>query len=171
MRGIAALCVGLPLVAGIGAVSPACSAEVRDFYIKTVHIDGTTSTKGDADHKAEPFPTAPMPEGGGLVLSKPDEAGKWRMRAFAFEPAQIVVKAGEPIRLHFVGIQGMSHSIHVEGDGSRRALHAHAREHAHARAHAGEGRHDRDRMLRPQAVDAGRDRRAGAMSSRGHRHN
>ena len=58
-----------------------------------------------------------MPEGGGLVLSKPDEAGKWRMRAFAFEPAQIVVKAGEPIRLHFVGIQGMSHSIHVEGEG------------------------------------------------------
>lgn len=117
MRGIAALCAGLPLAIGIGAVSPACAAEVRDFYIKTVHIDGTTSTKGDADHKAEPFPTAPMPAGGGLVLSKPDEAGKWRMRAFAFEPAQIVVKAGEPIRLHFVGIQGMSHSIHIEGEG------------------------------------------------------
>ena len=58
-----------------------------------------------------------MPEGGGLVLSKPDEAGKWRMRAFAVEPAQLVVKAGEPIRLHFVGIQGMSHSIHVKGEG------------------------------------------------------
>ena len=116
MRGIAALCVGLPLVVGIIAVSSACSAEVRDFYIKTVHIDGTTSTKGDADHKAEPFPKAPMPEGG-LVLSKPDEAGKWRMGAFAFEPAQLVVKAGEPIRLHFVGIQGMSHSIHVKGEG------------------------------------------------------
>ena len=117
MRGIAALCVGLPLVVGIIAVSSACSAEVRDFYIKTVHIDGTTSTKGDADHKAEPFPAAAMPEGGGLVLSKPDEAGKWRMRAFAFDPAQLVVKAGEPIRLHFVGIQGMSHSIHVKGEG------------------------------------------------------
>ena len=117
MRGIAAFWIGLPLVAGIWAVTPACSAEVRDYYIKTVHIDGSTSTKGGADHKAEPFPTAPMPEGGGLVLSKPDEAGKWRMRAFAFEPAQIVVKAGEPIQLHFVGVQGMSHSIHVEGDG------------------------------------------------------
>lgn len=117
MRWIAALCFGLPLVVGIIAVSPACSAEARDFYIKTVHLDGNTSTKGDADHKPEAFPTAPMPDGGGLVLSKPDAEGKWRMRAFTFEPAQIVVKAGEPIRLHFVGVQGMSHSIHVEGDG------------------------------------------------------
>jgi plastocyanin len=27
-----------------------------------------------------------------------------------------VVTAGETVRLHFVGVQGMSHSIHVEGD-------------------------------------------------------
>jgi plastocyanin len=116
MRGTVALCVGL-LFAVVLGTAPARSEDVREFYIKTVHIDGTTSTKGDADHKAEPFPQAAMPEGAGLVLSKPDEAGKWRIRAFAFEPSQIVVKAGEPIRLHFIGIQGMSHSIHLEGDG------------------------------------------------------
>jgi plastocyanin len=32
-------------------------------------------------------------------------------------PSQIVVKAGEPIRLHFVGVQGMNHHIHLEGEG------------------------------------------------------
>jgi plastocyanin len=97
--------------------TPARADDIREFYIKTVHVDGETSTKGDANHKPEAFPEAPLPEGHGLVLSKPDEAGKWRMRAFAFEPSQIVVTAGEPIRLHFVGVQGMSHTIHVEGDG------------------------------------------------------
>jgi plastocyanin len=91
--------------------------EVREFYIKTVHFDGNTSIHGDADHKAEPFPEAPMPDGRGLTLNKPDDKGKWRIRAFAFEPSQIVVKAGEAVRLHFVGVQGMSHSIHVEGEG------------------------------------------------------
>jgi plastocyanin len=58
-----------------------------------------------------------LPDGGGLVLSKPEAERKWRIRAFTFEPSQIVVKAGEPIRLHFVGVQGMSHDIHLEGDG------------------------------------------------------
>ena len=32
-----------------------------------------------------------------------------------FEPSQIVVKVGDTVRLHFIGVQGMSHSIHVEG--------------------------------------------------------
>ena len=33
------------------------------------------------------------------------------------KPSQIVVKSGQPIRLHFVGVQGTSHHIHLEGDG------------------------------------------------------
>ena len=101
------------------SISPPAQAddEVREFYIKTVHIDGQTSTHGDADHKAEPFPEGALPAGNGLQLKKPDDAGKWRIRAFTFDPSQIVVKAGEPVRLNFVGVQGVSHNIHVEGDG------------------------------------------------------
>ena len=110
----ATLAVG---ILGTATATWAHSDEVREFYINTVHIDGVTNVHASADHKAEPFPDTSMPEGRGLVLSKPDETGKWRMRAFAFDPAQIVVQAGEPIRLHFTGVQGMSHSIHVEGDG------------------------------------------------------
>src|SRR5262245_23725404 len=115
MRVIAALCVGLPFAALIGTAQPARSEEVQDFYIKTVHLDGNTSTKGDADHKPEPFPTTSLPDGGGLVLTKPDADGKWRIRAFTFDPSQIVAKAGESIWLHFVGVQGTAHHIHLEG--------------------------------------------------------
>jgi plastocyanin len=110
-------CTGLALAGLIGTMQPARSDEVQDFYIKTVHLDGNTSTKGDADHKPEPFPSATLPDGGGLLLSKPDAEGKWRIRAFTFEPSQIVVKAGETIRLHFVGVQGTSHHISLEGEG------------------------------------------------------
>ena len=116
MRWIGVLSMSMLAAGSCGFLAQASHAgEIREFYIKTVHIDGQTSTKGGADHKPEPFPDTAMPEGKGLVLTKPDEAGNWRIRAFAFEPSQIVVKAGETVRLHFVGVQGMSHSIHVEG--------------------------------------------------------
>jgi plastocyanin len=91
--------------------------EAIEFYIKTVHVDGKTNVHGDATHKPEPFPGKKMPEGGGLVLTAPDAKGAWRMRAFTFQPSQIVVTEGDNVRLHFVGVQGSSHSIHVEGDG------------------------------------------------------
>jgi plastocyanin len=92
--------------AGYGAIA---------LSLIAMHIDGQTNTKGDADHKPEPFPHAAMPAGHGLTLTKPDEAGNWKMRAFAFEPSQLIVNAGDKVRLHFVGVQGMSHSIHLEG--------------------------------------------------------
>ena len=118
MRSFAMLSASMLLATFCGGLftSVAPAGEVREFYIKTVHIDGQTSTKGDADHKPEPFPDAAMPEGKGLVLTKPDEAGNWRIRAFTFVPSQIVVKTGDTVRLNFVGVQGTSHSIHVEGE-------------------------------------------------------
>ena len=54
-----ALYVGLPFAALIGLMPPAHSEEVRDFYIKTVHLDGNTTTKGDADHNQRRFQRHP----------------------------------------------------------------------------------------------------------------
>jgi len=115
-RGADGLLLGLAITWPSGTLVTSRSA-VRSRGSSSLSIDGNTTTKGDADHKPEAFPTAPLPDGGGLVLSKPDAEGKWRIRAFTFEPSQIVVKAGEPIRLHFVGVQGMNHHIHLEGEG------------------------------------------------------
>lgn len=92
-------------------------AETRDFYIQTVHIDGRTNINGDGNHKPEPFPDVSMPEGRGLQLTEPNDYGEWRMRAFTFLPSQIIVNQGDDIRLHFVGVQGASHTIEVEGIG------------------------------------------------------
>lgn len=91
------------------------AGEVREFYIKTVHLDGKTNIHGDANHQPEAFPDTTMPGGGGLILKAPDSKGDWKMRAFAFVPSQIIVHEGDDVRLHFVGVQGASHTIHVEG--------------------------------------------------------
>lgn len=75
---------------------------------------GITAT---AAHPAEPFPGAAMPAGSGLLLTPPDAEGTWRMRAFVFQPAQIVVRQGDPVVLTFVGVQGPAHRIEVAGQG------------------------------------------------------
>jgi plastocyanin len=92
-------------------------SKAREFWIATVHLDGNTGLQASADHPAEPFPTAALPAGGGLLLTQPGAEGKWRMRAFVFQPAQVVVREGETVVLHFVGVQGPAHRIAVEGQG------------------------------------------------------
>ena len=96
---------------------PVHGDEIAEFYITTVHVDGKTNVHGDETHSPEAFPGTKMPEGRSLALTGPDANGAWKMRAFAFQPSQIVVKEGDDLRLHFVGVQGRSHAIHVEGDG------------------------------------------------------
>ena len=94
----------------------------REFFIATVHLDGRTGTKPQpADpanffpHPAEEFPATALPGGGGLILKGPDESGDWQMRAFMFLPAQVVAVEGDTVVLNFVGAQGPSHRIAIEG--------------------------------------------------------
>ncbi len=93
------------------------AGELREFYIKTVHIDGNANIKGDDKHPAEAFVTEGLPEGRGLQITKPNEYGAWKIRAFTFTPSQMVVREGDDVRLHFIGVQGLHHGIHVEGNG------------------------------------------------------
>lgn len=94
----------------------------RDFFIATVHLDGRTGTKPQAadpanffPHPAEEFPAAALPGGGGLILKGPAETGTWQMRAFLFAPAQVVATEGDTVVLNFIGAQGPSHRIAIEG--------------------------------------------------------
>ena len=41
-------------------------AQQKEFYIVTEHLDGKTSTKGDASHPPEAFPTKPCRRAVGL---------------------------------------------------------------------------------------------------------
>lgn len=95
----------------------------KTFYINTVHLDGITSTNGTKDHPPEPFPTTPLPPGGGYVLKKLDDLGNWKVRAFAFDPSQIVVHEGDNITLNILDVQGDHHVITVEGRGDAFTLH------------------------------------------------
>jgi plastocyanin len=86
----------------------------NEFYVVTAHIDGNASTLGGEGHPPEPIPSATLPVGGGLSI-KASEEGKWRMRAFKFIPSQIVTTVGTELVIHFVGVQGPSHRIKVDG--------------------------------------------------------
>jgi hypothetical protein len=94
---------------------PEWASGPKAFYIATVHLDGNANVEGDAAHPPEAFPSTGMPEGGGLLLSEPDADGDWRIRSFAFHPAQIIVHQGEEVTLNFVGVQGPTHEIAIEG--------------------------------------------------------
>jgi hypothetical protein len=87
----------------------------KEFYITTVHIDGKTSIKGEENHPPEAFPKQALPKGGGLILTPPNEQGKWEVRSFIFQPSQLMVYVGDTVTLHFVGVQGPSHTIAIDG--------------------------------------------------------
>lgn len=99
----------------LGLLVGTARAESKEFYIATVHLDGNTGTTASADHPAEAFPAAAMPAGGGLILTSPNQDGKWRIRAFTFHPVQVLVRQGDEVKLTFVGVQGPSHKIKVDG--------------------------------------------------------
>jgi plastocyanin len=90
-------------------------AETREFYIVTVHHDAKTNPKADATHPAEPFPASPFPSTSGMWVKGPQENGDWTVRAFTFNPSQVVVMQGDDVVLHFVGVQGAAHTIAVQG--------------------------------------------------------
>ena len=85
-----------------------------EHYVATAHIDGNASTEGDANHPPEAIPDSEPPKGGGISISKGDQ-GKWRVRVFKFIPSQIISTVGKDITIHFVGAQGPSHRIRVDG--------------------------------------------------------
>jgi len=101
----------------VGLAALPAHADVQEFYVATVHLDGSTSTKGDGSHPAEPFPAQEIPSGGGLIRKSPNAEGAWSIRAFVFVPQQLVVRQGDEVVLHFVGVQGPSHRIEVVGQG------------------------------------------------------
>ena len=122
MRRAHSYCYLLPVAALLLVTPLRAEAAERVFYVYTLHLDGITSTQETPDHPPEAFPTQPLPPGEGLTRRAPDAAGAWRVRAFVFEPAQIVVEQGDTVVLHFVGIQGPRHAIRVDGVDGELAL-------------------------------------------------
>lgn len=88
----------------------------RTFWIDTIHLDGNANINGDSKHPPEPCPAnATYPKGGGFVLTPPDKSGAWNFRSFTFSTSQIVAHQGDRVTLNFVGVQGPTHYIDVDG--------------------------------------------------------
>ena len=94
----------------------------KEFWIKTVHLDGFANLKGipagPDPAPPEKFPKSTIPAGGGVKLTPPDKTGAWKFRVFTFEPSQIVVNQGDKVILHFADVQGAHYTIAVDGVGS-----------------------------------------------------
>ncbi len=116
MRIKPAMQVSLLLLAAaaLGFGAPA-RAELREFHIITVHYDGKTNPKPSPTHGAEAYPAKPFESTNGMWVKGPESNGDWTVRAFTFNPSHITVMQGDEVKLHFVGIQGGSHKIVVDG--------------------------------------------------------
>lgn len=89
----------------------------RQAFAADRHIVVTAvEPKGGANVEKEPFPGA-LPEGGGYVLKKPNDEGRWEVAVYVFEPRQIFVDEGDNVTLEFVGINGASHPITIDAYG------------------------------------------------------
>lgn len=71
--------------------------------------------KGGVTVSKEPFPTEALPEGGGYLLRKPDDKGRWEVSTYRWDPGTIVVYQGDTVTLEMVGINGAEHPFTIEG--------------------------------------------------------
>jgi hypothetical protein len=102
------------MLAGAGLIAAAAFAaalvsvqaqapQTRHFTIAAIEPRGGTQAA------QEPFPSAPLPPGGGYVIRPPDANGRWEVSAYLWSPAQIVVRQGDRVVIDFVGINGAEH--------------------------------------------------------------
>jgi plastocyanin len=102
----------LPLGSAILTAAPDFAQAAKRKIVVTA-----VEPKGGATIDKGPFPTTPLPEGGGYVLKKPDDKGRWEIAVYVFEPRQIFVDEGDEVTLEFVGINGDSHPTTIEAYG------------------------------------------------------
>lgn len=106
----------------IGSAANTTQSTNKEFWVKTVHLDGFANLKGiptgPDPAPPEKFPNSTIPAGGGVKLTPPDKTGAWKFRVFTFEPSQIVVNQGDKVTLHVADVQGAHFTITVNGVGT-----------------------------------------------------
>lgn len=107
-------------IAAIGATSIAIStsdekaaAKTRTIYMSAVEY------KGSSNVSKEPYPTAPLPQGGGYESFPPghpevaDEAGKWAVETYRFDTGVVAACKGERVVLKIFGVNSKEHHITI----------------------------------------------------------
>ena len=104
--------LSLLVLTSVSAWMNAASAEKRVFTVLAVEPKGGTTVD------KEPFPTGPLPAGGGYLITQPDEkTRRWEVSAYVWQPAQITVNEGDEVTLEFVGINGVAHPTTIAAFG------------------------------------------------------
>ena len=91
------------------ATTAAAANSKRTFTLAAIE------PKGGVTVDNEPFPTAALPEGSGIVLKQPNAEGRWEVSTYLWSAQQITVNQGDDVTLQFVGINGASHPTTIEG--------------------------------------------------------
>jgi len=106
---VAAIVVG---ITAIGVASVAVSASDAKAAVKTRLIYmSAVEWKGSVEAAKEPFPTAPLPAGGGYERFAPDATGKWSVETYRFDTAVVAACKGERVVLKIFGVNSKSHEI------------------------------------------------------------
>lgn len=101
---------GLALTAGSEAKG---AVKVRQIYMSAVEW------KGSATVAKEPYPTAPLPAGGGYEKFAPGSAEvggdptKWAVETYRFDTAVVAACAGERVVLNIFGVNAPEHHINI----------------------------------------------------------
>lgn len=84
---------------------------------RTVYM-AAIEPKGSASVDEEPFPTQPLPEGGGYGLEmSEEEEGVWEVETYRWLPGTVTVVEGDEVTLEILGVNGASHAATIEGYG------------------------------------------------------
>lgn len=109
---VAAVSAGVGLVVTAGGEAKS-AVKVRQIYMSAVEW------KGSASVSKEPYPTAPLPKGGGYETFAPgsEEMGgdrtKWAIETYRFDTAVVAACAGERVVLNIFGVNAASHQINI----------------------------------------------------------
>ncbi len=113
---------GITLLMGALAlmvVASSCAGETGsglESGERTIHM-AAIEPKGEASADEEPFPTDPLPAGGGYVLEEPDAEGNWVVETYRWLPSEVTVVEGDKVTMEILGVNGASHPSTIEGYG------------------------------------------------------
>lgn len=111
----AAIAVGIAAI-GVGAVAVSAGDAKAAVKTRLIYMSAV-EWKGSASVSKEPYPTAPLPKGGGYESFPPGspevagDPGKWAVETYRFDTAVVAACQGERVVLKIFGVNAKSHQI------------------------------------------------------------
>lgn len=110
--------IWMALAAALAALPAAWAQQQGDAPARprerTIYV-AALEPKGGTTVDKETFPAQPLPQGGGYLLKKPDDKGRWEVSTYRWDPGTIVVNQGDRVTLEIIGINGDEHPFTIEG--------------------------------------------------------